>query len=317
MSGTEYTAEQRQAIEEEGSLLVAAAAGSGKTRVLTERVLYKIRAEKRNIDEFLIITFTKAAAAELRERISAALAELAEQEDGEEYLHQLSLIHTAKIGTIDSFCASILRENAHLLGIAPDFRIMESNESEVMRIEVMDDLLEKRYDELESRPGFAALVNMLSEGRDDLGLQKTALETHEKLLSHPYPGKWLSGMLEQWAVPKDSDAGKTIWGAYMIARAEKILDFHIRSMVLAVDEMRGDSEMEAKYMPVFEDDIAQLHAAAAALSGGWDEASEAFGKIEFKGLKALRNYSDEGFKEHVQNVRKKLKDWDVYNHDKY
>ncbi|MBQ4370164.1 MAG: helicase-exonuclease AddAB subunit AddA, partial [Oscillospiraceae bacterium] len=282
-------------------------AGSGKTRVLTERVLHKIRTDGRRIDDFLIITFTKAAAAELRERISSSLSELAEQEDGEKYQSQLSLIHTAKIGTIDAFCASILRENAHLLDIAPDFRIMEENESEVLRIEALEDLLEKRYDELEKRPGFAALVNMLSEGKSDLGLQKIALETHRKLLSHPDPERWLAGMLGQWSVSAESDAGKTVWGAYLTSRAGKILAFHIKNMERAVEEMRGDSEMEAKYMPVFEDDGQQLSRAAEALGNGWDDAAEAFSAVSFKSLKALKNYQDEDFKEHVQSIRGKMK----------
>ena len=133
----EWTSEQKNAIENwGGSLLVSAAAGSGKTAVLTERVLRRVTDPETPIDitQLLLVTFTKAAASEMRERIAAAIASAVAKEPGSARLRrQLFLVHRAKITTVHSLCMSLAREQAAALGIAPDFRLMDENESRILR----------------------------------------------------------------------------------------------------------------------------------------------------------------------------------------
>ena len=167
MSGTlTFTPQQQAAIDTRGSaLLVAAAAGSGKTRVLVERLMaYLTDPEKpASITDFLIITYTKAAAAELRGRISDAIARrLTAEPQNRALRRQLNLCACAEIGTIHSFCTRIIRENAHLLGLAPDFRVGEERECAFLKERALDAVLEKQYAQIAAEPEFACLVDTMS-----------------------------------------------------------------------------------------------------------------------------------------------------------
>ena len=147
MSRFEPTAAQQKAIELRGSsVLVSAAAGSGKTRVVTERVLSAILdpAEPASIQEFLIITFTKAAATELKSRIGHAIQETMREHPGERRLKEQHLLcPQASIGTIHSFCQNILREHSHALGIAPDFRVLDEDRAAMMKQSAMERIMER------------------------------------------------------------------------------------------------------------------------------------------------------------------------------
>lgn len=163
MSRFEPTAAQRMAIELRGSsVLVSAAAGSGKTRVVTERVLASILdpEDPASIQEFLIITFTKAAATELKSRIGHAVQEAMREHPGDRRLKEQHLLcPQASIGTIHSFCQNILRENSHALGIAPDFRVLDEDRAAMMKQSAMDRVMESRYEKMAEYEGFEELVN--------------------------------------------------------------------------------------------------------------------------------------------------------------
>ena len=180
----EWTSEQKNAIENRGgSLLVSAAAGSGKTAVLTERVLRRVTDPENPIDitQLLLVTFTKAAASEMRERIAAAIASAVAKEPGSARLRrQLFLVHRAKITTVHSLC------------IAPDFRLMDENESRILRGEVLEEVLEACYEQADSK--FLALSDLLTAGRDDKRLGEVILATYDKIQAHPDPRAFLENV---------------------------------------------------------------------------------------------------------------------------
>ena len=199
------TEEQRAAVENRGgSLLVSAAAGSGKTKVLVDRLFKYVTEEYRDLDEFLVITYTKAAAAELRGKIAAELSKrVAESPDDKHLRAQMLKVWQADIRTVDSFCTALLRENTHLLagggenrGLTADFRVLDEDEAALIRERVLRRTLENFYENL--NPAREKLADTLGAGQDDRKLIKLVLEIYEKLQSHAWPLKWLEQSRETW-----------------------------------------------------------------------------------------------------------------------
>ena len=197
---------QQQAVVENrgGSLLVSAAAGSGKTKVLVERLFRYVTEEHCSVDDFLIITYTKAAAAELRSKIASELSHrMAEHPRDEHLKRQLLRVYQADIKTVDAFCTALVRENTHLLAkegerhaLTPDFRVLDENEAALVRERVLNRTLERFYDTLDESK--AQLADTLGAGRDDRALVQLVLEVYEKLQSHAYPSKWLEDSKAVW-----------------------------------------------------------------------------------------------------------------------
>ena len=200
---------QQQAVVENrgGSLLVSAAAGSGKTKVLVDRLFRYVTEERCNIDDFLIITYTKAAAAELRSKIASELSKRLGQTPGDQQLRrQLLRVYQADIKTVDAFCTSLLRENTHLLAregdsraLTPDFRVLDDNEAQLIRQRVLSRTLEDFYDQLDEGRGL--LADTLGAGRDDSRLAALVLELYDKVQSHADPAGWLA-------------ENRTVWGGW-------------------------------------------------------------------------------------------------------
>ena len=179
MSRIDFTPSQKAAIERRGSaVLVSAGAGSGKTRVLTERLMRRLE-DGGDIDSFLVITFTRAAAAELKGRIMGSLAEKAAEDPANRHLRrQSALCRRAPIQTIDGFCAELLRQNCHLLGLAPDFRVVEDDRAAQMKAAALERTMEDCYAHAEAHPGFLALADTVGAGRDDQRLCDLVLDLH-------------------------------------------------------------------------------------------------------------------------------------------
>ena len=159
-------------------MLVSAGAGSGKTKVLTERLMAYITDPDApaDVDSFLIITFTRAAAGELRGRIMEELSRrLADDPHNARLRRQSALIRRAQIGTIHSFCADLLRENCQAAGLTPDFKILDEERADSMKAACLDRVLEDCYDGIENNPDFHLLADTVGEGRDDSAL--AALES--------------------------------------------------------------------------------------------------------------------------------------------
>ena len=172
------TPEQEAVVKNRGgTLLVSAAAGSGKTRVLVERLLDRILYEEKNINEFLIITFTRAAAEELRGRIAGELNEAqAAHPDNAHLRRQSALLYETQISTIHAFCTVLLRQWGHLLDIPGDFTLCEEEEASVLMARTLDQVLEERYEDIDPDGDFAQLLDLLTAGRDDSRLVEIVLD---------------------------------------------------------------------------------------------------------------------------------------------
>ena len=196
------TPAQQAAIEARGSaVLVSAGAGSGKTRVLTERLMARIcdREHPVDLDRFLIITFTRAAAGELRGRIMEELAAaLALDPSNRRLRRQSALVRRAQIGTIHSFCAAFLRENSHLAGIGPDFGILDEQRGRSMKAGALERVLDACYEQPEKHPGFLLLADTVGAGRDDRRLGELVLELHQKMQCHARPEALGRRQIRRW-----------------------------------------------------------------------------------------------------------------------
>ncbi len=304
MARFEPTSAQRSAIEESGrAVLVSAAAGSGKTRVLTERLLRRIDSDA-DIDSFLVITFTKAAAAELKGRILDEISErLAVDPDNRRLRRQSALCAKAQIGTIDSFCQSFLREHCHAAQLSPEFRVIEEDRAEAIKQRVIQRVLDACYEAPDEN--FRLLSDTVGAGRDDKRLADTVLELHRKTQSHARPELWLRQQLEALE-PAETDAGRTVWGAQMLEGMRDDALYWAQRM----DEMcalaANDAVVAAKYGPCFAETALSLHNFARACSLGWDRARQAL-PISFPRLGTITNPPDPELKEYTKAVRELCK----------
>lgn len=282
------TPSQKLAIEDRGGeLLVSAAAGSGKTRVLTERLMRWITEgdAPRSIDNFLIITFSTAAAAELRSRISEELSARAAADPGSKRLRRESaLVRRAQIGTIHSFCSALLREYAGRAGIAPDFAIADEDRARELRRLSLETVLEAAYAEAE--PGFIQLADTVGAGTDDRRLESLVLELHGKLQSHARPGDWAARQSELFETGAE-DAADTPWGRELLESAADELLWWAGEFDELVRSLAGFEKMGKAYVPSFSETASSLRGAAKRAAEGWDALREAL-PIEFPRLGSLR-----------------------------
>lgn len=310
--GVDWTPEQRAAIDNRGgTLLVSAAAGSGKTAVLVQRVLERVLDTEApcDIDSFLIVTFTRAAASEMRGKIADALTELAAKNPRDARLRrQLMLVHRAKITTVHAFCMGLLREHFHELGLPPDFRTADESEQNAMQLEVLEDVLEAQY--ARGDEGFSALVDALSGGRDDRQLRDIVLETFKNLQASPQPAKVLAGYREKFIRPFDRLAD-TDWGRELLDTARDRIVYAISTLDDALEEMQGAADVCEKYEPAFLDDRNQARNLLALVEdGAWDEAvrqcrAARRGRMR---LAAIRSYEDKAFLDRLKRAREVWKD---------
>ena len=272
-NGFLYTPEQELVIKHEGeALLVSAAAGSGKTRVLVGRLLSRIE-QGADITSFLIITYTNAAAAELRGRILEGINEmLAENPRNAHLRRQAMLCRGAQICTIHSFCIDILRESAHLIGIMPEFRVMDEDESNQIKAEVLENLLVEAYETISETEGFRELVDTLSAGRDDRKLVNMLQEIHRKLQSKPYPQAWVASSMEDFEMSSITDAAQTRWGRHLIDKARRTILYWREETARFRESITEFSEFDAAYGGSIEATIKSCDDFLSALDMSWDEA---------------------------------------------
>ncbi|MFR5313925.1 MAG: UvrD-helicase domain-containing protein, partial [Clostridia bacterium] len=224
MPEVKWTEEQSQAINEKGSnILVAAAAGSGKTAVLVERIINKIINENIDIDKLLVVTFTNAAASEMRERILDAIyKKLEEYPENQNLQRQITLINKASICTIDSFCLEVVRNNFFELdNISPNFRIADTTEIELLKQEVIEDIFEEKYENQDEN--FSKLINTYTSYRDDTPLKELVLKIYSYIQSSPFPEEWLNEKIEMFNLKDklNEDFSKTPWGNILLKEIEE------------------------------------------------------------------------------------------------
>ena len=296
-----FTPEQEAAIKHRGgALLVSAAAGSGKTKVLVERLLDRVK-DGDNIDEFLVITYTRAAASELRERILDEILErLADAPENRNLRRQSLLCRGASIDTIHGFCTDILRENAHLASLPPDFRVTDESESDIIKAEVLGDVLDKAYETIETSSDFRTLIDMMSGGRDDSRITRIIIDAHTKLQSNPDPRSWASEQILRLTMSGISDVSETVWGAQLIGKARRTARFWSGEMARVRMEMRDFPQFDAAYGTSVETSISDIEAFMTALDDGWDEAVRRR-TIDFPRPKSISGY------EQLKDIRKRCK----------
>ena len=299
------TISQAEAINTRGSaVLVSAAAGSGKTKVLTERLMGYVCDKKSpaDVDSFLIITYTRAAAAELRGRIMEELAARLAADPGNKRLRrQNALCQRAQIGTIHSFCASVLRENCQKLGLSPDFKVAEEERAAAMRYAALERVLEKRYDGIDENPAFRELADTVGEGRDDRKLVDLVLSLHSRMQCHPRPELWTK---EQVALMNSSaeDIAQTPWGAEIMGDCAEKAQYWADEFDSLMELMTTEPAISAAYMENFQTIAEQIRELCRSLRLGWDRARACF-PIEFPRLKGLRNSPDPALSDMLKSRR--------------
>ena len=221
-----WTEEQKQAIYEKGSnILVAAAAGSGKTAVLVERIINKIINENIDIDKLLVVTFTNAAASEMRERVlNAIYKKIDENCENEKLQRQVTLLNKASICTIDSFCLDVVRNNFFEIDIAPNFRIGDTTEIEILKQDVLEDLFEEKYEAEDE--DFTKLLNTYTSYKDDTPLKELILKIYTYIQSNPFPEKWLNEKIEMFNLSDklEENFADTIWGKLLLKQVKEIVE---------------------------------------------------------------------------------------------
>lgn len=303
------TREQAQAVENRGGkLLVSAAAGSGKTKVLVDRLLGYLTDpnDPANLDDFLIITYTKAAASELRGKIAAKLTERIAQEPENRHLQkQMQRLFLTKISTVHGFCGDLLREYAYRLDIAADFRVADENECQELRDTVLSDLLDRAYEQAGEDPDFRTFIDTQGLGRDDRLVPEIIQKVYDSARCHLDPEGWLEGCLTAADMTEVADASETLWGRYLLDDLQDYLDCQIRVLKACVQEAENCGGLE-KQAGNLRDTVYQLENLRAADT--WDETVKNrtidYGRLVFpkknpdpelaERIKALRNDCKKG-----------------------
>lgn len=304
------TTEQKNAVMSGcRNTLVAAAAGSGKTRVIVERIMHKLTGgEKCNIDDFLIITFTNAAAGELRDRIERELSERIRLDPSDRNLRrQLALLPRAQITTIDSFCFSVLREFSHLCGVNPSVSVIDGADADLLAAEALENAIESLYEEIKEQPDFAALAELLSAARDDKLLSAAVMGAYQKIQSHPFPDLWMEEVIAAYENPP-TDFEDTVWGKYLLERARTSAMNGMGLLKKALSMLEEEPLLAEKYSPVISGDIRQTEYFLERSVCGWDEAVKAAAEPAGKLTPAPRNYPHPEFRDRIKSLREGWKD---------
>ena len=311
LAKVEWTKEQEKVITTRGkNLLVSAAAGSGKTAVLVERIIRMITDKDApvDIDQLLVMTFTNAAAAEMRERIGAALEERLEADPENENLErQSTLIHHAKITTIDSFCLRLLREHFNELDMDPGFRIADEGELLLLQADVMKELLEEYYGRNDDR--FFRFVDAYASGKADSGLDEYILRMWRFSQSNPWPGEWIARCRDELR-KEDADRpesfDKTEWMQYLMQDAKRQAAEYAKQIEEAI-ELANEADGPEAYLSMLLEDLAQLRRLEAATD--YRELHKNLSALTFGRLAAVRGKQVQPEKkERAAAIRNRVKD---------
>ncbi len=282
----QLTAQQRQAVEHRGgNLLVSAAAGSGKTKVLVDRLLsYLTEADNPgNLDDFLIITYTKAAAAELRGKIAAKLSEKIALDPQNRHLQQqMQRLYLAKISTVHAFCSEILREYAYRLDIAADFHVADENECQELQTQVLEKLLESSYESDAISPDFYAFINSQGFKRDDRAIPEIILQVYNSARCHLNPEQWLDWCVSSMELDDIDDASQTVWGSYLLNDLKAYLGLQITALNRCILAAQADENLK-KPVELLQETVNQLAYLAEAKS--WSDVQRRkhidYGRLTF------------------------------------
>ena len=313
-----WTEEQQKVIDtRDRNILVSAAAGSGKTAVLVARILALVTdpAHPVDIDRLLIVTFTNAAAGEMRQRIRDALEARAEEAPENAHLQrQLVLIHNAQITTIHSFCLQVLRSHFHMIGLDPGFRIADEGEMLLLRQDVLKETLEEAYElgagevHTTETEEFRQLLEQLAPGKDDQAVQNALLQVYQFSLGQPWPDEWLAGCRMAYCRPdKEETPPEPDWVRFVVKDTKRVLA-DVREEILYAITLCQAEHGPYMYEKAMQDDLAMVEALQAADS--YRELAKAFavsGTYTRLSTKKDESVSKEQ-KEQVQELRAGIKD---------
>lgn len=299
-----WTSEQKKVIDlRDRDILVSAAAGSGKTAVLVERIVNRICVDNPpvDIDRMLVVTFTKAAAAEMRERVSRAIDSLKEQKPDDENLQrQSTLVHNALITTIDSFCLFVVQNNFAQLNLDPDFRIGDQAELKLMLKDALAQVFEDNYAR-EDNEEFINLIDTYSKGRNDSAVRQMVEDIYYKAGSSSWPRKWMNSLLRLYDIKsakqlEDSEIIKEI-----VDYSRVLLEETVQELTMAKDLASATPGLE-KYALTLSEDIALFDGMADVT--GYVGMQEFLNKISFGRIAVIRKFDgDEKKKERVKSMR--------------
>ena len=310
MGETKWTKEQLSAIETRNcNLLVAAAAGSGKTAVLVERIIKIITNEENpvDIDKLLVVTFTNAAAAEMRERIADAISkELDKNPNSKNLQKQLTLLNRSNITTMHSFCLDVIKNNFHKIDLDPSFRIGDQTEGILIKAEVIDDLFEEKYDEDDQ--DFIDLVEAFSSYKNDDNLKDLVLDLYNFTMSGPWPEKWLKDSSESFNITTLKELDESKWVKVLSESIKIELEGYIKMLQKAITIINETDGLEP-YLDNFELELSQINNAYININNGLDAIYKSLSDIEFGRLKSIKKdkISDENAQSSVKKIRDDIK----------
>ena len=283
--------------------------GSGKTAVLVERIINKIINENIDIDKLLVVTFTNAAASEMRERVLDAIySKLEENPENERLQRQITLINKASICTIDSFCLDVIKNNFYEIDISPNFRIADTAEINLLKQDVLEELFENKYENQDK--DFTKLITTYTGYRDDTPLKELILKIYDYIQSNPFPSKWLNEKIEMFNLEKrlEKDFATTVWGEKLLQELGEELIDDILMLQEAKLILAREPELD-KFEKVIDDDIDSLQMLKINLDS-WDKSYEIASNIKFSKWPTDRklNYQEKDDAKSIRDiVKKKLK----------
>ncbi|MGH4123000.1 MAG: helicase-exonuclease AddAB subunit AddA [Clostridium sp.] len=326
-----WTEDQQKAITtRDCNILVAAAAGSGKTAVLVERIIKIVTDEERptDIDKLLVVTFTNAAASEMRERIAGAISkELRINPKSKLLQRQLTLLNKSSITTIHSFCLEVIRNNFHIVDLDPNFRIADTTEAVLLKQEALEELFEERYvsiaeEEMElskennqnpehsnsfqKEHSFLNLVESYSNNKEDLGLQAIVLSLYNFAMSSTDPTKWLLNAAEDFNIKEGYSLSDTPWAMVLIEDIKIELQGIEKVMIKALKIIEGN-EAIALYNEVFKGDLEIISDLLSASKNSFDNLAGTIENLSFQKLPSIKACKDKEKQKAVQDIRNKVK----------
>ncbi|MGM8214709.1 helicase-exonuclease AddAB subunit AddA [Bacillaceae bacterium W0354] len=307
-----WTKEQAQAIYEDGQdILVAAAAGSGKTAVLVERIIQKmLRTENPyDINEMLVVTFTNAAAQEMRTRVGLAIEKALQEHPSSYHLKkQLSLLQRAHISTLHAFCMEVVRKYSYKIDLDPNFRILDEIEADLLRNDVIEEIFEEWYGkEGEEQEAFFRFVDSFSNDRDDAKVETLVLKMYEFAKQNPWPEEWLHQLSERYQINDDATVDDLVWAKIAKNDIKENLEaiiFQINQAIDLCDEVDGPHH----YRPTLESDLEQMTEIYESIGATWDQLRTVFeSHLKLSSLSGKRVECDPELKASTKAIRDRYK----------
>ncbi|MEX0083965.1 helicase-exonuclease AddAB subunit AddA [Clostridium butyricum] len=310
MGETKWTDEQLSAIKTRNcNLLVAAAAGSGKTAVLVERII-RIITNKDNpvdIDKLLVVTFTNTAAAEMRERIAAAISKALDKEPTSKNLQkQLTLLNRANITTMHSFCLDVIKNNFHKIDLDPSFRIGDQTEGILIKDEVIETLFEEKYDQEDTE--FTSLVEAFSTYKNDDNLKELIINMYNFIMSGPWPENWLKENAEAFNIETMEKLNNSKWVLVLKNSIKVEIEGYIKMLEKAIEIINLTDGLEP-YLETFSNELYSIKNAYNSIDCGLDDIYSSLCSISFGRLKSIKKdkVSDENAQNTVKSIRDDIK----------